>query len=176
MELSALFRILKVYRNKIKQKTIRDNPWLLVIMAVFLIALLSLQFADLKYERALFYFPDTIDSALNGEYRILPRKQGLSQRILEYMTEYILGPSEIRSHGMFPRDTRVQAIFYRKGGEVVIDLDTNVLAETDGRVPDFESFLDILQTGIKMNFPRVRSVRFLVEGQELFVPPYTDEP
>ena len=155
-----------MYRSKILAAMGR-RLWLLLMVVVFLVSLTLFLIRNRTMERAIFYFSDSRDNTLRTEYRILPRQSELPARIRQYVQEYLLGSLELRSQAIFPQGTDLLSIFLLDDGELVINL--------ENKVPEgltLQNSFDMLRTGIKMNFLKVRRIRFLVEGQEAFMPPY----
>ena len=162
-----------MYLNKTGRNILSERPFLITMVVLFLLSLLFLMFKNLRTEQVIFYFPDAIDEILISEYRTLPREFNLSARILQYVYEYILGPSQIRSYNIFARSTEITSLFLPTRQEVIINLATNALERVNDKGVSFEQSLDILGQGLRTNFLILKNVRFLVDGQELFVPPYT---
>lgn len=155
-----------------------SGPWLFVLAGLFLCSFTLLLFKTVEVEKMLFYFPDDTGQAVHGEYRILSRRRGLSDRLSGYIHEYILGPVNFRSSSIFTKDARLAGLFYRKRGELIVNWRSTALKRPgEMRLGEknlnFKEALDLVESGIKINFPRVKTVRFLVEGQELSIEPYS---
>ncbi|MGI9256596.1 MAG: hypothetical protein ACR2PY_06645 [Salinispira sp.] len=160
-----------MYLSKIR--FIGEKPLLLVIAAFFFISLFFILFHQRGVEKVIFFFPDDVYATINREYRIIPRKRGLTERVGAYMDEYILGPSDFRSHIIFSRNSTIQSLFYLRGGDMILNLQPNSVQTTDEI--SMNTALTMVREGILMNFPRIRTVRFLVQGQEMFATPYVAE-
>lgn len=162
-----------MYLNKIKNSLYTDHKWLMAIIALFFLSVLLYGVSNFQHEKVILYFPDAVEGRVIAEYRTLPRETGRRQRIEQYIEESILGPANIRNYHIFLRDTSVRSVFFPGGGELVVDLDRNAMKRIPGKALTLEQSFKILEDGIKLNFPAVRRVLFLLEGQEPYIPPYT---
>jgi hypothetical protein len=167
-----LSRILKVYLDKLKKHVVRDNAWLLLLLAAFVISAFAYLITNLNQERYLLYFPDSVDNRLVGEYRVLPRERGREARIGQLVEEVILGPSNILSYNIFQRSTGLRAIHLVKPRTVVIDLEREAMERIRDRELSVTESLDILAKTVRSNFPTLREIRLLIDGQVPFQTPF----
>jgi hypothetical protein len=83
----------------------------------------------------------------------------------ELVNGVILGPVSHDSARLLPRDTTVRALFLR-GRVMYLDLSAEaVLTGNDDYPLRGEAALEALRKTIRFNFPRVREVFLLVDGQ-----------
>lgn len=145
----------------------------MMIVAVFFLSALLYGVSNFRREKVILYFPDSVEGKIIAEYRTLPRERGRRDRIAQYVEECILGPANIRNYHIFQRDTSLRSLFLPGGGELVVDLDRNAMKRIPGKDLTLQESFSILENGITSNFPAVRRVVFLLDGQEPFIPPYS---
>jgi hypothetical protein len=132
---------------------------------VFLLACsLALFLAGGNWARRVLFFPETISRKLAGETRYLPRRGGLEGNVRLLVEEALLGPALPLHQRILPRTTRLQMVLVNRG-TVIVSLSEGILLQ-DPECPF--SPLDALEamgTLIRFNFPHVRSLQLLIEGQ-----------
>jgi len=135
-----------------------------VLVGTLVVALaLFLLFGNGSTSRILL-FPVQTGKRLVAEQRLLPRKGGLERDIVELVEGVLIGPTRHDAKRLFPRGGRVVAAMLN-GGTLYLDLSASILAN-DPDVPlAGQAALAALGRSIRFNFPRVRKVVFLVDGQ-----------
>lgn len=114
----------------------------------------------------MFFFPQAGGERIRGEARRLParRGQGLQGNVSLYLEEAILGPTRPLLRRVVARETRLQSVVVADRA-VYASLSREVLERDNGTGLSLEESLQILANGVYYNFPRVRQVYLLVEGQ-----------
>ncbi len=164
-----------MYLSNSKKTFISENVWLLVLIATFIISFFAYLGSHFSRERVVLYFPDSVSNDLVGEYRVLPRERGRADRMAQLVEEAILGPANIRSYNVFQRDTSLRSVFLMNRRSLVVDLDRQALARIPDRDLTVADSLGILRKIIRANFPGLRNIYILVDGQEPFIPTYSGE-
>jgi hypothetical protein len=159
---------LRVLPNKPLRAT--DRLLILASAGVFVVLLgfsLVLLLAGGHWARRILFFPETTSRKLAGETRFLPRRGGLAGNVRLLVEEALLGPT-LPLHGrILPRSTRLQTVLVRKGN-VYISLSQGLLRQDRECPYDPQEALEALGTAIRFNFPWIRSLNLLIEGQVPF--------
>ena len=102
---------------------------------------------------------------LRDEVRYVPYRSRTSAAVRMLVEETILGPADHRTHRLLPREAEV--ISAHVAGEVIyVNLSHHAwLAATPVPSTGAER-IQALHDTIRFNFPRLREVRILIEGQE----------
>jgi hypothetical protein len=137
------------------------------LLAALLAFSLAFYFAGGHWVRRILFFPETTSRKLAGETRFLPRRGGLAGNVRLLVEEALLGPT-LPLHGrLLPRTTRLQTVLVRKGN-VYISLSQGILRQDKECPFNPQEALEALGTAIRFNFPRIRSLNLLIEGQVPF--------
>jgi len=100
---------------------------------------------------------------LVGETRFLPRRRSLDQDVQLLVEEVILGPELPMHRPLLPRETRLISVLARQR-RVYLSLSSGILRP--GQSPfEPEAALQALSNVILFNFPRIRRLELLIEGQ-----------
>ena len=139
----------------------------LILGALFLflfVLSLGLYLASKPWTVRVLFFPETSSGRLVGERRFLPPRRGLTSQIELYVQELILGPSDPLLDRIVPADVDLLSVITRQG-KVYISLSRDILTlRPDARL-SFDQTLQAIANGVLYNFPQVRSLHLLVEGQ-----------
>jgi hypothetical protein len=133
--------------------------------ALFLLLLLlslALFLAGRHWARRTLFFPEISSQHLVGETRFLPRRGSLERDVQLLVEEAILGPEMPMHRPLFPRETRLVSVLARQG-RVYLSLSRGLLREGAPFGP--EQALQALANVILYNFPRIRRLEMLIEGQ-----------
>lgn len=116
----------------------------------------------------LLFFPSQEGDMLVPEERIIFLTTTLTSRMKQAVSELMLGPSDEDTDAVpaFPARTRLLAVFFLRDGTAVIDLGSEVGAIPQGSAAELAAVYSLVNT-VAFNFPEVRRVRLLVEGQEV---------
>jgi hypothetical protein len=112
----------------------------------------------------ILFFPVQKGRRLVAEQRYLPRKGGIEKDIVELVEGVLLGPTRHDAQRLFPHGGRVTAAMLG-GRTLYLDLTPAILADDPEITLRGREALDALARTIRFNFPRVREVVFLVDGQ-----------
>jgi hypothetical protein len=135
------------------------------ILFVFLLALsLTLYFVGKPWHPRVLFFPETSTGKLVGERRFLPPRSGLTPQIELYVQELLLGPSNPLLTRIVPREVRLRSAIARDG-TVYVNLSREIIELQPGAPLSFDQSLQAIANGVLYNFPRVRGLYLLVEGQ-----------
>ena len=132
---------------------------------IFLLVLsLALYFVAKPWYPRVLFFPEQTTGKLVGERRFLPHRAGLTSQIELYVQELILGPSDPLLARIVPREVRLRSVIARDGA-VYVSLSREII-ENQPDVPlGFDQSLQAIANGVLFNFPAVRDLHLLVEGQ-----------
>ena len=135
------------------------------ILFAFLLILSVTLFLVTKpwYPRVLF-FPEQTSGKLVGERRFLPPRRGLTSQVELYVQELILGPSDPLLTRIVPREVHLLSVIARDG-EVYVNLSREILQIKPDAPLSFDQSLQAIANGVLFNFPTVRDLYLLVEGQ-----------
>ena len=135
------------------------------ILFVFLLILsLTLYFVARPWSARVLFFPEESTGKLVGERRFLPHRRGLPSQVELYVQELILGPSDPLLTRIVPREVRLRSVIARNGA-VYVSLSREII-EPQPEVPlSFDESLQTIANGVLYNFPAVRKLFLLVEGQ-----------
>ena len=143
-------------------KTVR-----LIFGALFLfLIVLSLSFYFLKqpWSPRVLFFPETVTGRLVGERRFLPPRRGLTANVELYVKELILGPADPLLSRVVPRDATLQSVLSRQG-EVYVSLSKEIVDLSPDAALSFDQAMQAIANGVLYNFPHVKRLYLLVEGQ-----------
>jgi hypothetical protein len=135
------------------------------VLFVFLLILsLTLYFATKPWYPRVLFFPEGTTGKLVGERRFLPPRRGLTSQIELYVQELILGPSNPLLERIVPREVRLRSVIARDG-KVYVSLSREIIELQPGAPLSFDQSLQTIANGVLYNFPKVRDLYLLVEGQ-----------
>jgi hypothetical protein len=133
-------------------------------MLLFLLALSLLLFlTGGHWARRTLFFPALSNARLSGETRFLPRRRSLEGDVRLLVEEVILGPTQPAHRPLLPKETRLLSVLARQR-VLFISLSHELLQPAGGRLTAQEALAAIGLT-VKFNFPRVRRLELLIEGQ-----------
>jgi hypothetical protein len=136
----------------------------IIFLAVICVSLaFFFMMGDRRGKRVLF-FPADQTGGLVAEERFLPNRGNVEMDLEELVNGVILGPVNHDSSRLLPRDTTVRVLFLR-GRILYLDLSADVVLAGREYPLRGEEALAALRKTIIFNFPRVREVFFLVDGQ-----------
>jgi hypothetical protein len=134
-------------------------------VALFLLLLLLslvLFLTGRHWARRTLFFPEISSPKLVGETRFLPRRGSLERDVQLLVEEAILGPELPMHRPLLPRETRLVSVLARQG-RVYLSLSRGLLREEAAFAP--EQALQALGNVLLFNFPRIRHLELLIEGQ-----------
>ena len=135
------------------------------ILFVFLLVLsLTLFFVGKPWHPRVLFFPETSTGKLVGERRFLPPRSGLTPQIELYVQELILGPANPLLTRIVSREVRLRSVIARDG-TVYVNLSREIIELQPGAPLSFDQSLQAIANGVLYNFPKVRDLYLLVEGQ-----------
>ena len=115
------------------------------------------------WARRTLFFPQISSAKLVGETSFLPRRRSLDQDVQLLVEEVILGPELPMHRPLLPRETRLISVLARQR-RVYLSLSSGILRP--GQSPfEPEAALQALSNVILFNFPRIRRLELLIEGQ-----------
>jgi hypothetical protein len=110
------------------------------------------------------FFPEDVTGKLVGERRFLPPRRGLAANVELYVQELILGPSEPLTDRLVPKEVRLDSVVAGQGN-VYVSLSREILKPSPDTPLGFDQTLQAIADGVLYNFPQVRRLHLLVEGQ-----------
>jgi len=134
------------------------------LFLLLLMVSLALFLAGRHWARRTLFFPQISSERLVGETRFLPRRRSLEGDVQLLVEEAILGPERPMHRPLLPRETRLLSVLARQR-QVYLSLSSGILRE-GGEAPfTGEQALQALSNVILFNFPRIRHLELLIEGQ-----------
>jgi hypothetical protein len=136
----------------------------LSLFLLLLLVSLALFLTSRSWARRTLFFPEISSSRLVGETRFLPRRRSLELDVQLLVEEAILGPELPMHRPLLPRETRLLSVLARQR-RVYLSLSSGILRE--GGESPFETgeALQALSNVILFNFPRIRRLELLIDGQ-----------
>jgi len=135
------------------------------ILFLFLLVLsLTLYIAGKPWHQRVLFFPESPTGKLVGERRFLPPRNGLTPQIELYVRELILGPSNPRLARIVSREVRLRSVIGRDG-KVYVNLSREIIERQPDALLSFDQSLQTIANGVLYNFPKVRDLYLLVDGQ-----------
>lgn len=136
-----------------------------VSLFLFLLLLsLVLFLSGRPWVRRTLFFPEISSQKLVGETRFLPRRGNLEQDVQLLVEEVILGPEMPMHRPLLPRETRLLSLLARQH-RVYLSLSSGILHEGGESPFAVQEALQALSNVILFNFPRIRRLEMLIDGQ-----------
>ena len=132
---------------------------------LFLIVLsLAFYFLSKPWSTRVLFFPESTTGRLVGERRFLPPRRGVTANVELYVQELILGPADPLLDRVVPRDVTLQSVLSRQG-EVYVGLSKEIIDLSPEAAMSFDRAMQTIANGVLYNFPHVKRLYLLVEGQ-----------
>jgi len=132
---------------------------------LFLIVLsLAFYFLSKPWSTRVLFFPESTTGRLVGERRFLPPRRGVTANVELYVQELILGPADPLLDRVVPRDVTLQSVLSRQG-EVYVGLSKEIIDLSPEAAMSFDRAMQVIANGVLYNFPHVKRLYLLVEGQ-----------
>jgi len=132
---------------------------------LFLIVLsLAFYFLSKPWSTRVLFFPESTTGRLVGERRFLPPRRGVTANVELYVQELILGPADPLLDRVVPRDVTLQSVLSRQG-EVYVGLSKEIIDLSPAAAMSFDGAMQAIANGVLYNFPHVKRLYLLVEGQ-----------
>jgi len=130
------------------------------IVFTFLLSLLFFLFDNNRMERVMFFFPHQLeDRGISAEERYLNLPDSLEERITLFVEESLLGAHDFEHLGILPLGTKLRSLVLLEG-ELLLDLDSQVITGEWPHNRGIRSSLDILEQGILTgNSPKLSRCR-----------------
>ena len=146
-----------------------DRRFVQLILGALFVLLLVLSLTVYVLSRPwtprVLFFPEDATGKLVGERRFLPPRRGLAANVELYVQELILGPSNPLLERLLPKEVQLDSVISRQGN-VYVSLSREILDLRPGAPLGFDQTLQSIANGVLYNFPHVRQLHLLVEGQE----------
>jgi spore germination protein GerM len=127
-------------------------------------AFMEFQFSGLA--RRTFVFYSVTNGSAAVEDRMLRRAENRETDVARYVEEVLLGPVSPDLSPLFPPETGLRSILYRKG-VVYVNLSESAALPVSKGEDVFRNFL-VLNQGIRRNFSYVKDVRLFVAGNPVY--------
>ncbi|UCF99067.1 MAG: GerMN domain-containing protein [Spirochaetaceae bacterium] len=135
------------------------------VLFVFLLILsLTLYFLSNPWNARVLFFPEGATGKLVGERRFLPPRRGLTAEVELYVQELILGPADPLLSRIVSREVRLHSVIVQDG-KAYVSLSREILEPVPDAALSFDQTLQTIANGVLYNFPRVRGLYLLVDGQ-----------
>jgi hypothetical protein len=125
---------------------------------------LALFLTGRHWARRTLFFPEISQQKLVGESRFLPRRRSLERDVQLLVEEVILGPELPMHRPLLPRETRLLSVLARQR-RVYLSLSSGILRAGGDSPFTPEQALQALSNVILFNFPRIRRLEVLIDGQ-----------
>ena len=136
-----------------------------ILCGLFILSLTLFVFrSDRSVQRVLF-FPNETTLELRGEYREIRLRADREADVLQVVRELILGPIQLNSGRVLPRDVEVRSIFLRDW-QLYLDLSENVVFPQVPIELGFDEAIGAVKQTIRYNFPRISEIYVFVGGQQ----------
>ena len=135
-----------------------------ILFAFLLVLSLTLYFVTKPWNPRVLFFPEQTTGKLVGERRFLPPRRGLTSQIELYVQELILGPSDPLLTRIVPREVHLLSVI-AEDGEVYVSLSREIIQIQPDAPVSFDQSLQAIANGVLFNFPAVRDLYLLVDGQ-----------
>ncbi|MDR1930344.1 MAG: GerMN domain-containing protein [Treponema sp.] len=99
------------------------------------------------------------------EDRMLPRAPSPEQDMERYVGEALLGPVSLDLAPLFTKGTRLRSLLYRDR-VIYADLSESAVLPIPGN-RDVLQCLEVLERGIRRNFPQAAGVKLFIDGNEI---------
>lgn len=132
--------------------------------------LLVLEICPPERERRLFWFPDSTRSAMQAEFRFVPRRDTRTGQIRLYLEELALGPARMGSVPFFPRGVRISGVVLDDRQRLYIDFSSSLVVRMEEGDTSFEDIVEAVSRGLMHNFPFLEEIVFTIGGQVPNVP------
>ena len=164
--LNTIFRSIADFMSH----TLRRRLLWIIILCIAAMA----EFFILGLARRTFIFYTVSDGVVAVEDRMLKHAKTREGDIIRYIEEVLLGPVSPDLLPLFPRETRLKSLLYRKGTVFADFTEDAALPPVEGGMA-LKNFLT-LHDGILRNFSYVKSVRLFIEGTAIYIDEfYLDE-
>jgi len=137
-------------------------------------------FRGSPYTEAIVYFPDSNGNLGYPEVQFLPKTPHVENGIRLLVDEVLLGPIDLLALPILHDSTRISNIFYQeKTRSLVLSFTKEAMNIQEGVLTRVRTEEDISQAfsylthNLRANFPFLKNITFLIDGQIPFVPPYT---
>jgi hypothetical protein len=135
-----------------------------ILFVLLLVLSLTLYLVTKPWYPRILFFPEATTGKLVGERRFLPPRSGLTSQIELYVQELILGPSNPLLTRIVPREVRLRSVI-AENGKVYVSLSRQIIEPQPDAPLSFDQILQTIANGVLYNFPSVRDLYLLVEGQ-----------
>ncbi len=140
-----------------------------VFFTIFSVSIIILSLVVLSRQpvnRSVFYFFDRSNVRVRAEVRLLSDQETLDGRLLQYVSELILGPIHDASVPLFPSGTTVESAFIR-GRDAYIHLVGPVVDVVDERISFYETWR-LFEKNVFTNFRNVARIYMYANGIEVY--------
>lgn len=124
-----------------------------------------------KWNRRILIFPDTVGGEHHVEYRLVPRRTTLEDKIDALVHELLLGPVDMGAVAFLPKTTSINSVVLH-GTTVYIDLSEEVVFGPETGQMAFEETLDLVENNLFVNFPTLREIVVTIAGNLPGVAPF----
>ena len=140
-----------------------------LLYLVLLLAVAALDYACSWRQSRTFTFFSALDGKPRIERRYLPRTLNSEEALSRYVSELLLGPSDVESGMLFSKGSFVKSVMIRKG-IAYIDLSKDAAIPAESRT-DIRSVIASAKADVVRNFPHLKHANIYIEGHE----PYASE-
>ncbi|HEY9592885.1 MAG TPA: GerMN domain-containing protein [Spirochaetia bacterium] len=151
----------------IRDMRLRGKPAVLglVILGVLALSLLLFFLTGNSRVSRILYFPTQSGHRLVAEQRFVPRHRGIENDVTELAEGVLLGPTRHDAVRLFPRGGRVISAMVN-GRTLYLDLSSQLLVDDPEAPLKGADALSALARTIRLNFPGLKQIVFLIDGQQ----------
>lgn len=146
-----------------------------VLAVLFLLSLVILLLKGETYRQVILFFPGISGQIDEPEVHYIPNAGDDETSLRLLIEEILLGPIDILRKPIVDSGTQIRGIFvHEHERRIMLSFSREIMQAIDGYGidEDLQSKFFIIEKNVTANFPWYRTIGFLVEGQELDVPPY----
>jgi hypothetical protein len=136
--------------------------FLSLLIGFFLLSFFLFWLTPPQTTRLYLEFPNINHTRLSGEIRYMPTRYGTEAKAEAILEELFAGPSSLTQAPLYPVDTYVRSVLYRKG-ILYVDISNDVLLEP----PSLSSYQLVLKkttAALKRNLPFFGKIIITIDG------------
>ena len=130
---------------------------------LLLLSMIFFFFGGNEKETRVLFFPRYRTADCVGEERVLPRKKTPELEIELLLKEILLGPFDVNSVPVVPRDVQLRTVLLRDN-RLFVDFSEDIVFRDVNSTLSFEEALECINRSIQFNFPVVEKIVYTVNG------------
>jgi len=143
-----------------------------VLFASFIFSFGMYLYQGRQYREVLAYFPNSTGNLDTPDVQYIPFSHDMAETIRLFASEILLGPVDILRRPFLHSRSRVQSVFYLESERRLV-ISLNEFSQfpietgrgTVGQVVEIQKGFEVLEHNIRVNFPHIERIDFLIMGQ-----------